>query len=137
MKSEIAKVERYECPLCHNGYVAQGDAEKCFSSCEKKQQKEAKQKKRTADWEVNTNLLRHEAQSLEDIKRLIVEHSKKHFGVVLSITKFDLLFTDVSCSHSCPIGKQKNMGGVYLFQVQHVTGAKIHIPMKARKRRRK
>lgn len=114
----IKQVASYQCSICNDLFqspdaaATRHAAATCYAKCSKAKAKEEKAQKRKANWDKNMDLLRHEATSVEDVARLMVEHAKRFFGVVMEVTELDVYFTDVSCSRAAPIGQKTNWGGL-------------------------
>jgi hypothetical protein len=108
--TEIKKVEKYLCPTCLRDYLTKAETEKCLADCTAREEENARQQKIRDEWDVNMDRIRLEAESVSDVKRLLIKYAKEYFKMDLKFTEFSFRFGPTSNTHGCPIGGEENFG---------------------------
>lgn len=103
--NKIAAVQRYECPICHATHPSVSTAESCLRSCQSNSAKMKLEEKKQKNWQKYMDRVRLDAESVDDVRDLIVKYAKEYMNVTIVFTEFRVSFGDVSCTHDAPIGK--------------------------------
>lgn len=111
MSSIIQPVQWFKHPLSDKPFPSAEEAEADYKRAQAKEVKVAKETERLARREELNNRVRLEAESPEDVKRLITEILAEHANVDLKFTEWRLTFDSLATTHDAPIGQKTSRWG--------------------------